>query len=684
MPPPVTDVDPRSIVPLRVHPHFKYLSVTSKDIEEVILNTDGLRSTYIFCNFDGIHVTRQIPSSVAMVNKRTRRLAVMVNPDFVRKLVIADAIERLPRQNRSVPRSQEFMRYSAGLETRAAIHEATWDVLRRLITHEFSHIWFAHLERDSGDSHFLQNLAHDAMINYHMGLDFRFDWADRYKSDELFINSLCFVRWMVAGSGDKFEYRDSDADHFLKVMDHPNPETLSDRNYVAWRCLHTLYDRVAEGTTKTQMIKGMLAYLKAIDGYRDTVSRLIVRLVKLFPELEEHSQSPMHPPPGPTRSPPKTPSDLKNDQDDEQQGKPEANPEEQDDLDNNMGYAPVNEPAEGEEEPQEVPPVDAKDETEKPDPGEDAPSPEVPDCPPEQLGEIQIDPHTQTVDIDGDTYLPLDDHDIPPDFDQKIPEVVRSCGGSRKFVEAVVKDIEQAKLSKETVKAVLKHATKSLLRQARKALDLNRRPDKVATSIVPSRRPILSDMALNNTLQLNRLPRYRPSTARMEDIKKKKVAIFLDVSGSMMSAWTDIISFCWGLSKEADLIIHQFSTSVEKVTLDEIKDGVVRTRGGTNVSPVVEKIVELSRICDSFVVLGDREYSGYRTVPKVAQPIKLLDINYCQRNTVCDPWFQTTDRCMVHYADLGEDFEVLREGAVCDNESRNKRRKELRKIVRRG
>ena len=138
--------------------------------------------------------------------------------------------------------------------------------------------------------------------------------------------------------------------------------------------------------------------------------------------------------------------------------------------------------------------------------------------------------------------------------------------------------------------------------------------------------------------------------------------LYIDVSGSMTEAWEDIVAFSIGLNKHCDLEVFQFSTDIKALTIEELRKGVIKTWGGTDVTPIVEDIVEASVICEAFTIMGDRMYGGMDRVPKAAQPITLLDIAYNTNQR--EAHFRPTDKCAVHFVNLDQDFSLIEEGIV--------------------
>lgn len=725
------DKDPRALVPLKLSPELheklKNFSLDPNDVKEVVLGTSGLRATYIFGGFDKILVSERVPASAVMLHKRTRRLTLIVNPLFVKTALLAKVCKRKHRKDHTKARSQDFMQKNRDL-LEDEDNEKLQEVIADIVTHEFSHVWFHHLERGSKHSKFMVDLVHGALLTYHMQLDLNLTMFFPMKSDKLFHAAIMFPRWAYAVVS---RYRPDWEDFYNSVVGITYEPKMDDDYYVAHRCFQTL--REHSTLPPKPLCRKFFRYVEAVRDYKEGIDKLIERLLEMFPDMDEeeeqftffspppkkkenqdsqddgedqqpdnsagHEDAPDGQdgssgtgaqggqPPGPVQDDELSdlcdPRDVQGDREEgeEEEGGGEGPDEEEpsglddgddeqpgaDDQEGEEGEGDGDEEGDSEEDPEDGEGADEdEDEDEGEEPPEEDPEYEVPEEEPEEEvddGEPeQIDPRTEELDLNGETYMPLGSGSIPPDFDEQVADIMKAAGASGNFVHAMMGDIDEAKLRQETVKAVLKVQHKSLIQYAKQAMDLSLKPSPASTTIVPNRHPIFSDLVLNNSLCLGRPPRYRPIHAREDDIRRKKVRLYIDVSGSMTEAWEDIVAFSIGLNKHCDLEVFQFSTDIKELTIAELRQGVIKTWGGTNVTPIVNDIVKASSFCEAFTIMGDRFYGGLDHVPRVAQPITILDIAY--NTDQSEAHFRPTEKCAVHYVNLNRDFTLIEEGVV--------------------
>lgn len=590
--------DPRSILPMDVHPTFRKRQITRAALEKFIMDTNGLRSTYIHANFQELHVTDKVPTAATVMNNKTRRLALLVNPRFVRTLMLSMHCSREHRHNLGIPRRSDFMNLSSVLGDESGVEEVEQEALKLVVTHEFSHVWFQHLDRDSKYSSMLANIVHDSLLNFHMQLDPGFDsWAPMH-SDLLFTSSITFPRWFInALLANQSGYRSlSSLPTAAKDVADSIPKTyeehLTDCEYIAWRCAVTLQERAKKSLSREQLLGRFSKYVYAVRDYSLNSDDLCGMLTEMFDDLEELGNTALH----------------------QHAGIPCSTGDNHDDG---------------------------------------------------------------SISVDGSDFVPMDPSSIPEILQDYIGEALQEAGVGSRVINIMLKDITNVKLSKETIKVLLRASTKSLLKKARKALDLDRKPSSTCSTLVPNRHPVISDLVRDNNLTLNREPRYKLTLPQTGSTTLRKVTLFVDTSGSMSEVWSDVVGFATALSRDCELELYQFSDGVHQVSMAEVKKGVIRSSGGTNLTPVVEKMEELSRTTDAFVVLGDREYAGRRRVKTVAQPIRLLDIGYLYQETgdrpvktkYAKPWFRATSKCAVQHIELSRSFNVLAEGTVEQDDS---------------
>jgi len=89
--------DPRSLIPLKIDQSYRDLDVTIGDIRKVIFSEQAMATTYVYGRFEKIFVDRQVPTAVTMMNKRSGRVSMVVNPDFIKKCTIGLACDRRHR-----------------------------------------------------------------------------------------------------------------------------------------------------------------------------------------------------------------------------------------------------------------------------------------------------------------------------------------------------------------------------------------------------------------------------------------------------------------------------------------------------------------------------------------------------------------------------------------------------------
>ena len=746
--------DPRSLVPLKLSPEIKeqlqFFGLEQEEVKEVVLGTSGLRATYIFAGFDKILVSEQVPASAVMLHKRTRRLTLIVNPKFVKTALLAKVSKRKHRQDKSKARSEDFMRLNTELNGSGALLAERNDVLADIVKHEFSHVWFHHLERDTKYSEFMMELVHGALLTLHMKIDLNLTTFFQSNSSALFRAAIMFPSWVLNVVSTRYPK----SDELYTVVTTEYSENLDNATYIAQRCFQALRTR---STLQPKVLaRKFCRYAQSVQKYEEGIDKLIERLLEMFQDMDEQEEQHtfFSPPPKKQEGDGQGEGDGESDGSDAQAGSEDAEPEAGDDAgeqgastedqdgdgsegddqpggdgsggdgsedpdaqggvsgsgvpdvpddggdDDEGSDAPSDgdpddaepgddgdpdgsdeQPEAGDEEGEDQSGEESEDSKEEGDkdsdqegdgeedsekePAQEDPEYEVPEKEPQELGEgppKQIDPKKEELDLDGETYLPLKNGSIPPDFDEQVASILKAAGASGHFVDSMIGDIDEAKLDKETIKAVLKVSHKSLIQYARQKLDLTLKPSPVSTTIVPNRHPIYSDMVLNNSLSLGRPPRYRPIRAREDAIRRKKVRLYIDVSGSMTNAWEDIVAFSIGLNKHCDLEVFQFSTDIQELTIAELKKGVIKTWGGTDVTPIVNDIIEASKVCDAFTIMGDRMYGGLNHVPRVAKPITILDIAYNTRQT--EAHFRPTEKCTVHFVNLNDDFSLIEEGIV--------------------
>jgi len=88
-----------------------------------------------------------------------------------------------------------------------------------------------------------------------------------------------------------------------------------------------------------------------------------------------------------------------------------------------------------------------------------------------------------------------------------------------------------------------------------------------------------------------------PTFYRMErniwDQKKRGIAVYIDVSGSVYSVLPKICGLCDAMMGMIDTI-YQFSNKVERVSAREMRDGIIKSTGGTDYNCIIDHAIEHS------------------------------------------------------------------------------------------
>jgi hypothetical protein len=560
--------DPFSLVPVKLPPkRFKELAVTVSDIRKAIFSEQSMATTYVYGRFEKIVVSREVPTAATMANKRTGRISMFLNPDFVKRCIVSKSCSRQYRKFRGVkPRSVEFGCNNDFIEKEMLLDRVKQEAVKEIMKHEFGHVFFGHIEGDPDEEHFFLNLVQDALLNYHLSVDLGLVDFERMGTEHLLINSLTDIRWAEPLiTIDRGYYRDCPDYPIKDVKDWKCTPVMGYEKYAIWRAYNTLKEHTGKGIGDKALCEFIENYVEGVVNYSKNYKELIEMARSTFPALKRMSdQNRMH-----------------------------------------------------------------------------------------QHGPASIM-------IDGEEYRPASRGDLPPIVSDMMGEIFKQAGLGGDLVDRILEDIKDIKLKRATIKSLMEHASKSLLGTTKRELKLEVIRDKRARTILPNNKPVVKDLFLESALALDRPPKYIPLRARKNYSNKgKRVFMFIDVSGSMMDVWDKLIAFCRALSKICELKLFQFSTEVEEMTSQDLKNGNLKTTGGTCLTPVVEKIRELSNITDAFIVIGDRYYSGLNEVTDPANPLRLLDVCYNDGGSNDRAWFKTTGMCEVHGISLSEDFEVL-------------------------
>lgn len=525
-----------------------------------------MATTYVYGRFEKILVTREVPTAATMVNSKTGRVSMAVNPDFVKKCMLSMACSRRHRNYGDTQSRRKEFGINESLSTEDFVSANKREALSAILLHEFGHIFFGHLENvDDSLNHFLSNMVQDALLNYHLGVRLNLNTFNRMSNRDIVITALTDVSWAEATAdmirGYYYRRRFKTPEDLVKLKYDPQ---MDDEDYTIWRLFNAMLVHTGKGVGKVGLAKFLQKYVTGVTNYTLTHAELVNMVRETFPFLD-------------------------------------------------MGNV---------------------------------------------HNKFCLKVEGNSVWINGEEYRPATKGDLPPIINDILEDVLKAAGVGGEVTEKIMEEIQDVRLKRATVKSLMRHSTKTLLGTTKKALGLHIKRDKRARTIIPNNRPVHGDLLLYSSLMLEREPRYYPLTAKREySQENKRVYLFTDVSGSMMGVWPNILSFCRSLSKECDLRLYQFSTEVHEITYAELKEGKLKTTGGTDVTPVVEKIRELSQVSDAFIVIGDRYYSGLKYVKRPAKPLRLLDVAYNNGNNV-PGWFKSNAMCQVTSVWLDDYFEV--------------------------
>ena len=558
--------DPRSLIPLKIDQSYRDLDVTIGDIRKVIFSEQAMATTYVYGRFEKIFVDRQVPTAVTMMNKRSGRVSMVVNPDFIKKCTIGLACDRRHRQYRETqPRAKEFGGRLEVLSDPDALGHVKDLALLSVLKHEFGHIFFGHLENTDVDApQFLTNLVQDSLINHHLDVSLGLNMLTPMSSRNIVVTALTDLSWaegMSCSGSRRYYYHATIGFDFKDLPTLKYEPRMSPEEYMVWRIFNAMACHTGKGVGRLGLSKFLKKYIEGVFNYTETHADLVKMVQEAFPFLED-----------------------------------------------------VKKHSCGRED--------------------------------------------TVIVIGDDEYVRVKKGDLPPIVTDLLDDILKQAGVGGAVVEQVLKDIKDVRLRRSTIKSLLQHSTRSLLGEAKKVLSISFKRDSRGRTIIPNNRPVVSDLLLHSSLALDREPRFLPITASKSYIADNKmVFMFIDVSGSMMDVWPNILAFCRALSKECDLRLFQFSTEVCEVSHRELKEGILKTTGGTCVEPVVEKIRELSQVSDAFIIIGDRYYAGPRKIDKPAKPVRLLDVCY-NRGKESTAWFKDSKLSKVKSVWLDDEFEV--------------------------
>lgn len=265
----------------------------------------------------------------------------------------------------------------------------------------------------------------------------------------------------------------------------------------------------------------------------------------------------------------------------------------------------------------------------------------------------------EPIEIDGETYVPVGDTEIPGLFTM-LEDILQKAGVGGEVMQYALGELERATIPKATLDQISKYASRGLLKSTRRLLDLNFKVNKNLYTRNPNTHPVAVDLVQAAGMNAAHPQRYQSKTYEMTRSQEKlhKLTIFTDVSGSMYSHWERVLAFIKELDRLYDITVYQFSDGIHKMTKEDLEEHRIHSSGGTSVKDVVKEIIQSSVDTPSFIVLGDRYYSGPKKIAKAGQALRLLDVGL---ETEQEPWFKSTDRCKVSEITLDDDFRILTE-----------------------
>ena len=131
------------------------------------------------------------------------------------------------------------------------------------------------------------------------------------------------------------------------------------------------------------------------------------------------------------------------------------------------------------------------------------------------------------------------------------------------------------------------------------------------------------------------IPSLWKKTIAIEEKKKQMLPIYLDVSGSMYSALPEIIRLITNVEETLEFV-WGFSNKVYKHTLDELKEGKIKSTGGTDFDCIIDHAIKEGY--RSLMVITDGEAYCNRPQQKldeIDQVILVLATSWRQPNN----WF---------------------------------------------
>jgi hypothetical protein len=104
-------------------------------------------------------------------------------------------------------------------------------------------------------------------------------------------------------------------------------------------------------------------------------------------------------------------------------------------------------------------------------------------------------------------------------------------------------------------------------------------------------------------------------------VRQSKTHVYLDVSGSMKGVLPYLLNLLLPYVKRGQADVFQFSTEVEAISVQDLRDGHIATTGGTNINCVMTHLLDHSHRMKRALILTD----GYTGRPQVDQQQKVIE-----------------------------------------------------------
>lgn len=175
------------------------------------------------------------------------------------------------------------------------------------------------------------------------------------------------------------------------------------------------------------------------------------------------------------------------------------------------------------------------------------------------------------------------------EFMEKIPEFLKKfykkeAGYSEDEKIEKIKIEDRDKFTEETI-TTFKIALKKALQRGSGSVD-DFKIEKVKSVVpFPGRRELLF-------IKRGIYPVFFKKYLRYKNLESKRPRVYIDVSGSTGKFWSFIYGICYFLRDLIGEPIYIFSNRVYEITLEELKEGKIKTTGGTDFDCVAKHILD--------------------------------------------------------------------------------------------